>query len=231
LRRITDLDAKRATGGCDAEVLIAEPTDEIERLLSWLLLREAKRVGFDLRFDHRTDLRRRSEVAVGRHVPIDALMRALEVVVLDEQLESPKAIGEVGEHRLAQKLLPERLPEPLDLSERLGMLWPALAVSDAMSPQQLLKLRRAAPRCVLPALIGQDLARLAVLRDAALERLDHQARLLVMRHRPRHEVARVVVHEANEVHALVATQLEREDVALPHLVGLCAFEPTRRLVA
>jgi hypothetical protein len=32
------------------------------------------------------------------------------------------------------------------------------------------------------------------------------------------------------VHALMATQLEREYVALPKLVGLRAFEPARRLV-
>lgn len=51
-----------------------------------------------------------------------------------------------------------------------------------------------------------------------------------MRQRPRHEVARVVVHEADQVHALMATQLEREDVALPHLIWLGAFEPPRRLV-
>lgn len=93
-----------------------------------------------------------------------------------------------------------------------------------------MKLRRAAPRRVLATLIGQHLARLTVLGNAALERLDDQTRFLVMRHRPRHEVARVVVHEADEVDALIAPQLEREDVALPHLVRLGAFEPPLRLV-
>jgi hypothetical protein len=52
----------------------------------------------------------------------------------------------------------------------------------------------------------------------------------VVRHCPRHEVARVVVHEADEVHALVTAKLEREDVALPQLVRFGAFEPTRRFV-
>lgn len=79
-------------------------------------------------------------------------------------------------------------------------------------------------------MIRQHLARLSVLCDATLECLDHQARLLVMRHRPRHEVARVVVHEADQVDALMPAQLEREDVALPELIGLAALEPTRRLV-
>jgi hypothetical protein len=110
------------------------------------------------------------------------------------------------------------------------MLRSALAVLDAVAPQQLLELRRSAPRGVLAALIGQHLARLSVVSNAALERLDDEAPLLVMRHRPRHEVPRVVVHEADQVHALVTTQLEREDVALPELIGFRTFETARRLV-
>ena len=157
-------------------------------------------------------------------------MRSLEVVVLDEELDAPKTVRKVRKHRLAQKLLPQRLPEAFDLAERLGMLRPALAVLDAIAPEQLLKLGFASPCGVLAALVGQHLVRLAVLGDAALERFDHQARLLVMRHRPRHQVARVVVHEADEVHALMATQLEGEEVALPELVWFRTLEAALRLV-
>ena len=163
-------------------------------------------------------------------MPVDALVRALEVVVLDEERHPAQAVREVREHRLAQKLVPQRLPEALDLAQRLGMLRPALAVRDAVPAQQLLELRRATPGRVLPALVGQHLARLTVLGDAALERFDDQARLLVVRHRPRHEVPRAVVHEANQVHTLMPPQLEREDVRLPELVRLCAFEAALRLV-
>src|SRR5688572_6111407 len=120
-------------------------------------------------------------------------MRSLEVVVLDEELHPSQAICEVREYRLAQKLLPQRFPEALDLAECLRVLWSALTVRDAASTQELLKLRRSAPRRVLPTLVGEHLARLAVLRDATLERVDHQARLLVMGHRPRHQISRVVV--------------------------------------
>lgn len=203
LRRIAHLHAQRSACSRDAEILVAQSADQVEGLLRGLLLREAKRVGLDLRLDGSAHLRRGAEVPIRRHRAVDALVWALEVVVLDEKLEAPQAIGEVGEHRPRQKLLPQRLPEPLDLTERLGMLRPALAVRDAVATQELLKFGRATPRRVLPTLVGQHLARLAVLGDAALERVDHKARLLVVGHRPRHEVPRVVVHEADEVHALM----------------------------
>lgn len=157
-------------------------------------------------------------------------MRSLEVVVLHEQPDASLAVGEVCEHRLAQELLPQRLPEPLDLPERLWMLRPALHVCDAVTAQELFEVRLAAPRRVLPSLVGEDLARLAVLRYAALQRLEYQRRLLVMRHRPRHQVPRVIVHERRDVQSLISSQLEREDVALPQLIRLGAFETTRRLL-
>ena len=231
MRCVAELHAKCAAGRCDADVLVAEATDKIERLLRRLLLREPQGIGLDLRFDRRAHLRRGAEKAICGHMPVDALMRPLEVVVLHEERDAAKAVREVREHGLAQEFVPQRLPEAFDLAERLGVLWSTPGVRDAAPSKQLLKLRRAAPRGVLAALIGQHLTWLAVVGDAALERVDHQARLLVVCHRPRHQVARVVVHEAGEVHALMASDLEREDVALPELIGLGAFEAARRLLS
>jgi hypothetical protein len=207
--------------------LIAEATDQIEWLLRRLLLRHPQCVALHLRFDRRAHVRCRAKVSIRGHCTLDALMGTLEVVVLDEERESAQAVSEVREDRLAQKLLPQRLPEALDLAERLRMLRPTLAVRDAVATEQLLKLRLATPRRVLPTLIRQYFLRLAILRNAALDRLDYQTRFLVMRHRPRHDVARVVVHEADEVHALMAAQLEGEDVALPHLIRRRALEAPR----
>ena len=204
LRRIADLDAKRASGCRDTEVLVAETTHEIKRLLRWFLLRQSQRVRLHLRFDRRTHVRRRSEEAIRRHEVLDALMRTLEVVVLDEELQAAEAVREVGKHRLLQEVIPQRLPEPLDLAERLRVLRATRTVVDAVAPQTFLEFRLATPRGVLPALIGEHLARLSVLRDAALQGVEDQTRFLVMGHRPRHQVARVVVHEADEVHALMS---------------------------
>jgi len=53
----------------------------------------------------------------------------------------------------------------------------------------------------------------------------------VVRQRKRHDVARVVVHEADEVEPLVLAQEKREDVALPELVGLGALEAARWVLA
>src|SRR6266481_5997068 len=79
LRRIAELDAKPAARRCDAEVLVAEATDEVERFLRDLFLGQTKCVCFDLCFDGRPDLRRGAKEAIRGHQAIDALMRALEV--------------------------------------------------------------------------------------------------------------------------------------------------------
>jgi len=133
LSRVADLYAKRTSGRGDAEVLIAEAADQIERLLDRLLLREPERVGLYLRLDGGTYLRRSPEEAIRWDQTVECLMGALEVVVLDEELDSPKSVGEVSKDRLAKKILPERFPEAFDLAERFGMLRSTLAVFDAMA--------------------------------------------------------------------------------------------------
>ena len=135
LRRVADLYAKRTAGGRDAEILVAESADQVKWFLRGLFLGQPQGVGLDLRLDRGADLRRRAKKAVGGDTAVDALVRTLEVVVLDEEVESSKAVGEIGEDRLAKKLLPERLPEAFDLAERFGMLRPALAVGDAATPK------------------------------------------------------------------------------------------------
>lgn len=173
LGRVADLDPQLAAGRSDAEVLIAEPTDEIKRLLHRLLLREPERVRLDLGLDRRAHVSRGAKEAIRRHQTFDALVRSLEVVVLYEEADAPLAVGEVGEHCLAQKLFPQGLPEALDLAERLGVLRSALAVLDAVAPQELLKLGLPAPRRVLSTLVRQHFTRMSVFRDASFERLDY----------------------------------------------------------
>jgi len=135
LSRVADLYAKRTAGGCNAEVLIAEATDQVERFLDGLFLRESQRVGLHLRLDGGAHLRRCTKESVRWDASLDSLVRSLEVVVLDEKSEAPKTVRKVGEDGLAKKFLPKRLPEALDFPERLGMLRPALAVRDAAPPK------------------------------------------------------------------------------------------------
>jgi len=180
-----------------------------------LLSRQPQRVVIDGALHRLTHLRRRLEVSVRGHEAIDALMRALKVVGIDEEPQPPLAITKVRKHRLGQKLLPERLPEALHLAQRLRVLRPALDVPNALPPQLRLECRLPTPRRVLPPVVRQHLLGRPVRCDAAVESLQHQHRLLLMRHRVRDDVAAVVVHEDRHVQPLVAAQQKREDVRLP----------------
>ena len=119
----------------DGKLLLAELAGQIERLASGLLAREAQCVVTHLRFDRRAHRITRPEEPIRGRVPFEPLMRALEVVVLDKKRYSSLAVLEVGEHRAREQLLPQRLPEPLDLAAGLRMMWPALDVLDAVALQ------------------------------------------------------------------------------------------------
>jgi hypothetical protein len=173
---------------------------------------------------------RRLEESVGRYETFDALMRALEVVCVDVQAQPSLAIAVVAEDRAREKLLPQRLPETLHFAQRLRVLRSALDVTDALPSQLLLEVRLTPPRRVLTPLVGQDLAWRTPRRDGSLQRLHHQTRSLVMRHRPAHQEARVVVHEGRHVQALVAPQQEGKDIRLPHLIRSRPLEAPRRVV-
>src|SRR6185437_1624011 len=110
------------------------------------------------------------------------------------------------------------------------MLRSALDVRNAVLPQRLFELGLAAPRCVLATVISEDLRRCTVLRDPSLERFHHETALLMVGDDVRHHEARVIVHEANEVDALMLAQEEREDVRLPHLIWPRSFESARWLL-
>lgn len=169
-------------------------------------------------------MRRSAEEAVRRHEPLDALVRSLEVVAVDEERDAPAAVGEVGEDRARQKLLPQRLPETLHLAERLRVLRPALDVPDALTPQLALEVRLAPPRRVLPPLVSQNLLGRPVLCDAPSQRLHHELGALMVCERVADDEARVVVHEGRQVQPLVASEQEGEDIGLPELVGRRALE-------
>lgn len=101
---------------------------------------------------------------------------------------------------------------------------PALHVPNPIPSQLLLEVRRAAPRRVLPTLVGENLPRRAVVRDASRQRFHHQRALLVVRHRDAHQIARVIVQESGHVHPLVLAQQKSKKIRLPELVGLGTLE-------
>ena len=154
-------------------------------------------------------------------------MRTLEVVVLNEQRHPPLAIVEVGEHRARQELLPQGLPEALDLAAGLGMVRAALHMPDALAPKLLLEVGRAPPCGVLPPLIGEDLPRGPIVRDASRERLHDERAPLVVSHHQTHKIAGVVIQERRNIDPLVFLQQEREQVGLPQLIGFGPLEAPR----
>jgi hypothetical protein len=158
----------------DGQIAIAEATHEIERLPRRLLQRESRCILGDVLLDRCTHLRRRAEESISRHQAGERLVRSLEVVRVDEERQAPLQISKVGKHGARQKLVPQRLPEALDLAERLRMLRPRLHVRDPFAPQLLFEFRRAAPRRVLTALVSEDLAWHSVRADSSTERLHHQ---------------------------------------------------------
>lgn len=222
---------KPASLGGDREIAIAESTDEIERFARGLLAREAHGVVSDRFFDRRADVRRGAEETIRGDETFERLVRSLEVVGLDEESKPAIAVGVVGEDGAREEFVPKRLPEALDLAERLGVLRTALDVTDAVLPQRALEVRLAAPGGVLTALVRQDLARLSPRGDAARERLHHELGALMMRERIRDDEARVVVHERREIEALLTTKQERENVRLPELIGLRTLEATWWMLA
>ena len=168
------MDLEALGTGRDRQPLIAELPDHVEWLAHGLLEREPQLVRGHGALDLGADVRGRLEEPVGRDQAVERLVRALEVVVRQEVREPVLRVDRVREHRAAQKLVPQRLPEPLHLAQRLRMLRPAAEVLDAHARERLLELGLAAPHRVLPAVVGQHLGRLAVRREAALERLHHQ---------------------------------------------------------
>jgi hypothetical protein len=221
---VAHADLEIRSAGADRQVPIAQPADEIERLSRWLLARQPQRIGRHRRLDHRPHLHRRAEETIRRRQPFEPLVRALEVVVLDEEADPSLAIVEVSKDGPGQKLLPHRLPETLDLPAGLWMVRPALHVRDAVAPKLLLEIGRAAPSRVLPTLVGQDLPRRTVVGNPARQRFHHQRAALVMRHRQAHQVARVIVQKRRDVHPLVLAQQESEEIGLPELVWLRPLE-------
>ena len=135
-------------------MLIAELPDDVEGLARRLLEREPQRVRRDLALDLGAHVARRAKVPVRRDCAVERLMRSMEVVVLDEVLEPVLRVDVVREDRAAEKLVPQGLPEALDLAERLRVLRPAADVLDAQALERDLEFGLAPPHRVLPAVVG-----------------------------------------------------------------------------
>jgi hypothetical protein len=134
---------------------------------------------------------------------------------------------EALELRALQELLPDRLPEPLDLAEGHGMMGPALQVVHPVLLELGLEAGRPPPAGELPTLVGEQFLRDPVLGDGPAIDFEDVLRGLAAEDIEPHDIPRVIVNKADEV-GVLAAQAEREDVGLPELVGCGALKRARR---
>ncbi len=134
-------------------VSLSKFTKKVQGRSSLLAQRELKGVLFTSLFDSFLNIIGYAVKTVCRTEPVDPLVRALVVVVADPVIKPLAGVGERSEHRVLQKLGPDRLPEPLDLAQGHGMVRSRTDVVDPLAFENLLELGLAPPGRELPAII------------------------------------------------------------------------------
>jgi hypothetical protein len=130
-------------------------------------------------------------------------VRTLEVVVLYPQFRAFLHVLEPLKQRPVEKLLLDRLPEPLDLALRLRVVRLRPDMPYLHPVHLLLELRNSAPARILPAVVRQHLCRRFVLRYRSPEHLQHIVRLLRHVQAKARYKPRKIVQKADQVHALL----------------------------
>lgn len=215
---IADTEFEFALLGAEHDRLAVHPPDHVERRLRLAAQGEFEEVLLHAGFERLAQLRLDLEEPVGGAHPLDALMRALVVVILDPELDALAGGLEGVELRPHEEVLPDGGPEALDLAERHRVMRPGLDVGHAVLLEFRLKAAGAPPSRVLAAVVSEHLLRWLILADGdAIHLDDRRSRGTAEQVRP-HDEARVIIQEGDEV-GVTAAEPEREDVRLPHLIG------------
>ena len=212
----------------DQHRLLAHPSDHVKGCLGFAAQGELPHVLRDPFFHGRPHLLLDLEEPVRRTQPFDPLVRPLVVVILHPVPDPLHRALEGVEPRPLQELLPDRLPEPFDFPQGLRMVRGATDVLHPVPGQSHLEARLAAPRHVLPSVVGEHLLRNPVLANRPAVNLQQVFRRLPAEDPQPGDVAGVVVDEPDQVGILPGPrQDEREDVALPELVRCGTLEEPR----
>jgi hypothetical protein len=212
--------------GPDHHRLLAHPPHHVEGTPGLPAEGELQDVLLDAALDHLPQLLRDAEEAVGGAEAIQRLMGPPVVVILHPEPDPFAGRLEAVELRAHQELLPDGLPEAFDLPQGHRVMGPALQVVHAILLELGLEAGGAPPAGKLPALVGEQLLRDAVLRHRPAVHLQHVLRRLAAKHVQPHHVAGVVVDKADQV-GVLAAQAEGEDVGLPELVRRGPLEEAR----
>jgi len=204
--------------GAQHDRLLTESTDHIERTIRNTVQRQFLHVGGNPAFDDLPELRGQRKEPIRWAESLNALMRPLVVVVLHPQPNPVPRLLEAVKLGAAQKVLPDRFPEPLDLAQCHRVMRLAAEVVDPVFLQLMFEPRLAMPSGVLSPVIGEHFLRDAVLTDRRPVDIQHMFRTLAAEQIQPNDVAGVIINEADQV-CILAAQPKREDVCLPHLVG------------
>ena len=222
---VGDTELELALLGAEHDGLAVHAAHHVEGCLRFAAQRQFEEVVSNALLDGFAQLMLDLEEAVGGAEAADALVGPLVVVVFDPELDALAGNLEALELGANQEVLPDRGPEALDLAQRHGVLGPGLEVRDAI----LLELGReaagAAPGSVLAAIVSEHLLGRLELADGDAINLDDRLRRGTAEQVRADDEARIIIQESDEV-GVTATQPEREDVRLPHLVGRGPLEET-----
>jgi hypothetical protein len=145
-------------------------------------------------------------------------MGTLVIVIVNPMIAPLAGVGEGGEDGLTQELPPQRLPETLDLTQSLGMMWGAANVSDALLLEYPLEPRLAPPGHELAPVVRENLPRGSPLADGSFQDLEHGFGVLLPKQSPADQVAGVIVDDPDHVDGVHPLELEGKDVDLPERV-------------
>jgi hypothetical protein len=215
---VADTEFEFALLGAEHDRLAVHPPDHVEGRLGFAAQGEFEEVFLHPGFERLAQLRLDLEEPVGRAQALDALMRALVVVILDPELDALAGGLERVELGTDEEVLPDRGPEALDLAEGHRVMGTGLEVRHPILLELGLETAGAAPGGVLAAVVREHLLGRLILADGDAIHLDDRRRRGTAEQIRADDEARIIVQEGDEV-GVTPAEAEGEDVRLPHLIG------------
>jgi hypothetical protein len=149
---------------------------------------------------------------------------SLVVVVGNPVGNTLAGIGKGGKEGFGYELLPDGLPEPLDLPKGHGMAWCTADMADALALEHLLKPCFPPPGSKLPPVVREDLSGGSPLADGSLDYLKHCVSRLLPEQPMSYDIPGVIVDDAHQVDWVHPLELKGEDIDLPQGIGQCLLE-------
>jgi hypothetical protein len=158
------------------------------------------------------------EIPIRRAQAPDPLVRALVVVITHPPTDPLLRLLKAPELRPGQELLEDRLPEPLHLPQGHRVMRAGPDVLHPVLLELALEPAGSPPGRILPPVVRQHLRGRAILAHRPPVDLDHVGPGLAPEQVHSRDIPGIIVDKPDQIRVLV-TQLEREDIALPHLIG------------